>query len=704
MKFIFLGIVFLAFHATVSAFGNWNLEIRSSKIEPASISKAAKTYVVNHEFCSSCLSEEENENKEALEDLHTYAELKNDPRADLPSSFTICSSAMTTYGSQHTLFTLLGNDGNKWLAAKLSVDGKTTFFYWKWADVELPPVFAHQWVRSCIAIDTERGLLQWVVDGALVENATDVPFVKDTRNKPTDLSGKIILGAWQRSGSNKWMSRARTSNQVTNLNIFSRALTIREMEQNTEGGDCSPAGDYLAWEQMQWELKGRAVIESVDEQEPCMGDPSLNLYPAGYTSMESCRHFCQKIGSRSPSLATLQRWTDLQRDLEGMIKKKEGRQNMNIWHALDDEGTEGEWVDYYDRTVANYSLPWFGSEPNGGSRENCAVLRLSTRRLYDYPCDHPNYAHACMCERTPTPYLRLWGLCSTTAVRDTLFQPMNNLTDFSRLTLVGLRTLIEFDATERTWILTDAESNVTGVSRAPHNSYTLGRHNWTIRGDGRCSRDGREYTTELKMSGCQAGNFTCNDGQCVSMDQRCNQLLDCRDKSDEENCNILVFEKSYNKNVPPINSSDPVNVTLSIDLFRLVDIDEEDYSIEIQFEIMLRWKENRIRYHNLKKTTALNALTQENIQKLWLPEVIYENTDQKESTRIGEYGGGEWKTNIVVIREEEKGTMSGLDSVDETEVFSGSLNSLVMNQSYTHTFQCNYEFSHYPFDTQVHQL
>ena len=131
---------------------------------------------------------------------------------------------------------------------------------------------------------------------------------------------------------------------------------------------------------------------------------------------------------------------------------------------------------------------------------------------------------------------------------------MNNLTDFTRLTLVGLRTLIEFDATERIWILTDAESNVTGVSRAPHNSYTLGRHNWTIRGDGRCSRDGREYTTELKMSGCQDGNFTCNDGQCVSMDQRCDQLPDCRDMSDEENCKILVLEKSFNKNVPPIVS------------------------------------------------------------------------------------------------------------------------------------------------------
>ena len=185
------------------------------------------------------------------------------------------------------------------------------------------------------------------------------------------------------------------------------------------------------------------------------------------------------------------------------------------------------------------------------------------------------------------------------------------------------------------------------------------------------------------------------------MDQRCNQLPDCRDKSDEENCKILVLEKSYNQNVPPINSGDPVTVSVSIDIFRLVDIDEKDYSIEIQFEVMLKWKENRARYHNLKKTSALNALTQDDIEKLWLPEVIYENTDQKESTRVGE--SWEWKTKVVVKREEKDGIMSGQQFVDETEVFSGSNNSLVLNQTYTHTFQCNYKFTRYPFDTQVSQ-
>ena len=100
-----------------------------------------------------------------------------------------------------------------------------------------------------------------------------------------------------------------------------------------------------------------------------------------------------------------------------------------------------------------------------------------------------------------------------------------------------------------------------------------------------------------------------------------------------------------------------------------------------------------------KRRAALNALTQDDIHKLWLPEVIYENTDQKESTRLGDIW--EWKTKVVVKREEENGVMSGLEFVDETEVFSGSLNSLVMNQTYTHNFQCFYKFTQYPFDTRV---
>ena len=89
------------------------------------------------------------------------------------------------------------------------------------------------------------------------------------------------------------------------------------------------------------------------------------------------------------------------------------------------------------------------------------------------------------------------------------------------------------------------------------------------------------------------------------------------------------------------------------------------------------------------------------IGKLWLPKVIYENTDQKETTRLGEYGKGEWETRVVVDRQGNFTWSRWDDAVDEIEIFKGAENDLLMSQTYTHEFQCSYDFSMYPFDTQV---
>jgi hypothetical protein len=60
----------------------------------------------------------------------------------------------------------------------------------------------------------------------------------------------------------------------------------------------------------------------------------------------------------------------------------------------------------------------------------------------------------------------------------------------------------------------------------------------------------------------------------------------------------------------------------------------------------------------------------------------------------------EWET-IVVVRREGNFTRSGPEIVDETNLFPGNQNSLFMSQTYTHEFQCQYDFGWYPFDTQV---
>ena len=177
----------------------------------------------------------------------------------------------------------------------------------------------------------------------------------------------------------------------------------------------------------------------------------------------------------------------------------------------------------------------------------------------------------------------------------------------------------------------------------------------------------------------------------------------CRDESDENGCQLIVFNDNYKSNVPPIDSANegmviPVNVGISITLMKVVEIEEVDHSIHLQFQISLEWKENRVTYQNLKAKTSLNTLTMADIYKLWLPLVIYDNTDQKESSRLGE--SWEWKTLISVVKEGVF-TRAGLDQVDEAEIFEGAANRMRMTQTYTLEFQCNYKLQRYPFDSQV---
>ena len=67
----------------------------------------------------------------------------------------------------------------------------------------------------------------------------------------------------------------------------------------------------------------------------------------------------------------------------------------------------------------------------------------------------------------------------------------------------------------------------------------------------------------------------------------------------------------------PTNSHEKANISVSINIFKLVDIDEDDYSIEIKFKITLQWRENRATYHNLKENDNLNTLIENDIETLW---------------------------------------------------------------------------------------
>ena len=121
------------------------------------------------------------------------------------------------------------------------------------------------------------------------------------------------------------------------------------------------------------------------------------------------------------------------------------------------------------------------------------------------------------------PLLRLRGRCST--LIDLLFSPKQMLENpHSMILLGGKTTRIEYNDTSSQWLLTSAKYEVSAVSRATKLSYVLGKHEWKISNDDYECGKGKPYMTLLKLTGCkEEGEFTCDDGQCIKMEERCNQ-------------------------------------------------------------------------------------------------------------------------------------------------------------------------------------
>ena len=149
-------------------------------------------------------------------------------------------------------------------------------------------------------------------------------------------------------------------------------------------------------------------------------------------------------------------------------------------------------------------------------------------------------------------------------------------------------------------------------------------------------------------------------------------------------------------------------MNISIELMKIIDMEEEDHKIDLQFQITLEWRENdRVVFHNLKQDKSLNSLSKSEVDTIWLPLVIYDNTDQKEVTRLGMYW--EWNSPTTAIREgsydscesNPSCSRSGIKEVDELEQFEADGNRIEMQQVYTWQFQCKYDLKLYPFDGQV---
>ena len=357
--------------------------------------------------------------------MDRYATLANDPTGNLPDAFTICSAIYFKYRTSIAVFfQLYQADGSPWINFYMIdsflediTDRFKIVFNEKFLNLwpNEVPVVPHSWYRGCLGVDTVTGRIRIYVDGFVVLDEELEYFKGSTAMKPNTLKNNVGVFKSRIPGL-YYNARGR----VSDIQVHSTLLSADDMIHMTSNNNpnCITEGDYLKWEDMEWNITGEVIEGQSDLEELCESKVSTTVFlPVVFRQWETCMQTCPKMDkSRAPSIINqdeMDSVSDLVRKItfkDGKIKPGLRTNSIAYWLPISDISEEGTWIDYYNQEQTQ--LFYFH--------------RLDGLKTVDWTCLVPPTQHIrCVCQHPKKIYLKLRGLCPTSNI-DMFFSPSND--------------------------------------------------------------------------------------------------------------------------------------------------------------------------------------------------------------------------------------------------------------------------------------
>ena len=186
--------------------------------------------------------------------------------------------------------------------------------------------------------------------------------------------------------------------------------------------------------------------------------------------------------------------------------------------------------------------------------------------------------------------------------------------------------------------------------------------------------------------------FTCSDGTCIDIHERCDTVYNCEDNSDELYCEpIAIDESTYKDHFPPTSPNSRMTIFVMLDIRSISQVDEANSQFMSEVAVHLKWKDPRITFKNLKENG--NFFDSEWHSVMWLPPLMFSNS-------FGNVPLLQEDSLTVQVLKEGKPTIKSEKALNEGERYSGYENSLVLFGQYQNYFFCAFELTYFPFDTQ----
>jgi hypothetical protein len=596
---------------------------------------------------------------------------------------------------------------------------KTPTFAWAGFPTFVDNFNRNVWKHQCFSVNFLTGSLKYFLNGV---HQYSVPNIyKDIKQElepfPSYFNFVSLGCAFQTTGS----KIKSTVAQLTDLQMFGSELSTSQMEAYTS---CSEflKGDLLSWNDIPWVLAGRRQLSELEyldlEKDICASrDSSFILIPFPLKKEPYAEQMCSKL---SGSIASYTNKQDLDVMVNFLAKKDNIHENgctkkvadvdekYSITAGVDGKLCEENFINPSEGTSISY-LPWMDGRPWGGLHQ-CLFISLllqdngkhspevTSLTIRDEGC--PNFEEGCFLCKSGKPATKLFvrGLCSNSKLDKTymLKRQADGLPVF-----IGQHTSsLYYDGDQERWLWIDKKDNKSfAFSAEKMESLLLGSNEFDFSNfRDNCVEPSRKNKKLIKITSCSEGSFTCDDGQCIDIEERCDQTPNCVDQTDELDCKMLIKSDTYKKSIAPLHfhksiGITPVKVNVSIEIISLLKFKEVDLEYVLKFQIKTEWADHRLSYWNLKLRRYANALSLEEKENIWLPILVFTNTDDNEVT------SGDGDSEVTVTRESEF-MRSESNNVEEINIFNGESNRLTFERIYTKTLRCDFQLQLYPFDSQ----
>ena len=537
------------------------------------------------------------------------------------------------------------------------------------------PMIVHSWIHVCSTVRLNQGKIDFAVNGKLIENTLKL----ETDDKEALMLNKVTLGS-KENGIRSF---------IGNLNLYT-SRTKEELRVLTTQS-CWSDGDLLGWQEMKFDTPGAWPVDK-EAAEVCSAlKDRLVTVPTPMTYQQAS-YVCQRMRASLYFPQNLiysktfsdYHWAHLDWSMpeENLCK--------HYWTPF--SWNNADLIDQRTGLKASY-VPWYPGEPSKGTGADC--IKMNSQDGEMFLADNLCSEQICgVCQVEVPAVFTLRGLCASSYL-DTYYVPAYSK---SRVIFYGLKgTKIEFDESEKSWKMSSWEYETIAVSESTHSGLVMGEKLWRVYNEDMDCKFSNGTEILLTLSTCKENEFVCNDGSCTFMENRCDGVVDCKDESDELQCDPILIPESYDRTrmaPPKTHDEKKLKIELQVKILEVISIVELEGIFQLKFSFISTWIDKRLMFKNLQNDSDMNVLGEP--EKVWKPEYILVNTNSDKERKP--HGG---QPIIKIIPHLQSRYMSDISESKKNFYFSGEVSFLQKIETYEATFGCQYVMAWYPFDIQI---